>query len=101
MSCNRLIALVTQYAQKNRLNMRILKRENDAQEFENNNIVACPATRLDGRLLFYGEFSEEMLDTYIHPVERVRELQQPNQEEVKMRRFSFLTALTAGSLAQW
>jgi hypothetical protein len=66
-SCCRVISLVTSYAQKRRLDLRIFDRERDAQVFRDRNVVVCPATYVNDRLVFYGEFTEEALSKHIRP----------------------------------
>jgi hypothetical protein len=66
-SCCGVISLVTSYAQKRQVNLKIFDRERDAQVFTKRNVVVCPATYLNGRLLFYGEFTEDALNKHIRP----------------------------------
>lgn len=64
-SCNRVIALVTSFARKRRLDLRIFDRERDTEVFLKRKVVVCPATYVNNRLVFYGEFTEEALSKHI------------------------------------
>jgi len=64
-ACCVVISLVTSYAQKRKLILRIFDREQDAQVFADRNVVVCPATYINNRLAFYGEFTEEALGKLI------------------------------------
>ncbi len=64
-SCCRVLALVTSYAEKRKAHLQIFERERDAQVFVRRNVLVCPATYLNGRLLFYGEFTEDALSKHM------------------------------------
>lgn len=66
-ACCGVISIVTSYAQKHRLDLKIFDRERDARAFRDRNVVICPATYVNNQLVFYGEFTEEALARHIRP----------------------------------
>jgi Thioredoxin domain len=64
-SCSRVISLVTSFTKKRNLYLRIFDRQRNADEFLERMVVVCPATFVNNRLAFYGEFTEEALNNHI------------------------------------
>ena len=54
-SCYRVISLLKRL----RADLTIFERERDKRLFSERNVLIVPATFIDGRLAFYGEFTEE------------------------------------------
>ncbi|MBI4535324.1 MAG: thioredoxin family protein [Ignavibacteriae bacterium] len=64
-SCNKVIAMVTSFAKRQKLHLSIFDRERDTDVFLNRKVMVCPATYVNNRLVFYGEFTEEALSKHI------------------------------------
>ena len=53
--------MLTQRASLNKLEIHIYRQEHDLQLFLERHVLICPATFLNGRLIFYGSFTLESL----------------------------------------
>ena len=60
-SCVEVLHTLTRIASTQGSELRIYKRENERQIFQERHVVICPATFLNGRLVFYGAFTFEAL----------------------------------------
>lgn len=60
-NCGRVTSLVEDVIRDTGASIRTILRETNPQEFGERNVVICPATFVNGKLAFYGEFSAESL----------------------------------------
>ena len=56
-SCARVTSLVAEVLRDTDASIRTILRETNPQQFVERNVVICPATFINGKLVFYGEFS--------------------------------------------
>lgn len=68
-SCSKVITVVTSFARKHKLQLSVFDRDQDTDVFLNRKVVVCPATYVNNRLVFYGEFTEESLSKHFLPQE--------------------------------
>jgi len=100
-SCARVTSLVEDVIRDTGASIRTILRETNPQEFGVRNVVICPATFVNGKLAFYGEFSAELLRTRLQmPI--VNSQKQPitlNKGVRTMRNTSIGRAVLAGLAA--
>ena len=62
-ACEDVLRTLHQFARQYGIEFRKYDRDTQSQLFRERRIFICPATFLNGRLLFYGTFSTEMLQS--------------------------------------
>ncbi len=60
-SCEEIVFMLTQLTSVYKLEIHIYRQEHDLQLFLERHVLICPATFLNGRLVFYGSFTLEDL----------------------------------------
>jgi predicted thioredoxin/glutaredoxin len=76
-SCEEVLLILTRISSRCAFDLRIYKREEDRQIFHERHVVICPATFLNGRLVFYGTFTFEAFTN------KLTFNQQPIQEDIQ------------------
>ena len=71
-SCERVIELVQTLTGVPDLIVRVYERVADKEMFNARGVVICPATCIDGKLAFYGEFTTDQLRGYFSDKEQLR-----------------------------
>ncbi len=64
-SCERVTDMVTRFASDGDIMVRVYERRKDIEMFYERGVVICPATCINGKLAFYGEFSVNELQEYV------------------------------------
>jgi hypothetical protein len=65
-TCARVVNDVSTFVRGSDVTVRIVRREGDPELFRERNVVICPATYVNGRLVFYGDVSPEALAQHIY-----------------------------------
>lgn len=60
-ACEKVLSVARSLVGMYEINLAVFERKRDAAVFEQRNVAICPATFVNGRLVFYGEFSREEL----------------------------------------
>jgi hypothetical protein len=58
-ACQKVIDIVESITTLYNLQFAVFERESDSSIFRDRNVIICPATFIDQKLEFYGEFQEE------------------------------------------
>ncbi len=64
-SCERVIDLVTRFVDGQDIVLRVYERSADIDMFHARGVIICPATCINGKLAFYGEFATEELQQFL------------------------------------
>jgi hypothetical protein len=64
-ACDEVLAAAARFFSHPDVDMRIFNRETDLSVFRERNIVICPATFVNRRLIFYGGFQADSLQKYL------------------------------------
>ena len=72
-SCERALETVRRFEGVPDLMVRVYERTADMDMFYARGVIICPATCIDGKLVFYGEFTMEQLREYVHSKEQLPE----------------------------
>ncbi len=68
--CEEVLSAVEGFSNDTTLEVRVYEREKDFSIFQEREILICPATFVNRRLIFYGAFTSKQLEQYvkqIHP----------------------------------
>ena len=100
-SCARVTSLVEDVIRDTGASIRTILRETHPAEFSERNVVICPATFVNGKLAFYGEFSAESFKSRLQ-MPKIISQKQPitlNKGVLPMRSNAIGRAVLAGLAA--
>ena len=90
-SCERVIELVRSFTGVPDLMVRVYERAADMDMFNARSVVICPATCIDGKLAFYGEYSaDELQEYFLKEEEPQRAIHTPNANQTSNQKPSWL-----------
>lgn len=64
-SCNEVISVLGKFSGNPSVELRVYDRTKDAAAFQERNILVCPATFVNQRLVFYGAFTLSEIVRYL------------------------------------
>jgi hypothetical protein len=70
-ACNSMLSLAQRFVNDVSVELRVFNRQRDPEMFRRRHVVICPATFVNNKLVFYGEFTADALEKHLHQAVRV------------------------------
>ncbi|MDE3056725.1 MAG: thioredoxin family protein [Bacteroidota bacterium] len=64
-ACEEVVTTIARFISYPDIDVRVFNRETDSSVFRERNVVVCPATFVNHRLVFYGGFQTQALEKYL------------------------------------
>jgi len=64
-ACAQVLNVINSFVDQYRISLRVYDRKEHQSVFRDRSVMVCPATFVNNRLAFYGEFSSEELSRYL------------------------------------